>query len=134
MPITGHCLCGTVAFAIDPPPPRASYCHCTRCQRRSGTAASAQATLEPGSLRFTAGEERVKGWQPPDGFAKYFCEVCGGQLFSGPPGEEYRGVRLGALDPGHGLRPQLRQYVEYAAEWEPLPDDGLPCYEEGRPR
>jgi hypothetical protein len=38
-------------------------------------------------------------------------------------------VRLGALDPGHGIRPAFRQRVESACEWEPLPDDGLPRFE-----
>ena len=29
--------------------------------------------------------------------------------------------------------PSYRQYVEYAAEWEPIPDDGLPRHPEGLP-
>jgi len=41
-PLTGGCLCGAVRFEVDRPPVSASYCHCTRCQRRTGTAASAQ--------------------------------------------------------------------------------------------
>ena len=32
------------------------------------------------------------------------------------------------------LRPQLRVYTNFAAPWEAIPDDGLPRYEEGRPR
>jgi hypothetical protein len=29
--------------------------------------------------------------------------------------------------------PSWRQYVAYAAEWEPIPDDGLLRFDEGKP-
>ena len=38
------------------------------------------------------------------------------------------------FDPGHGIRPQWRTFVDYACEWEPIPDDGLELYAEGKPR
>ena len=128
--ITGRCLCGEVAFELTERPARAGYCHCTRCQRRSGTAASAQATLAPGSLRITSGEALIRAYEPPDGFAKLFCSACGAQLFSRSPADPDRmSVRLGALDPGHGITPSYRQWLESAAEWEPVPDDGLASFE-----
>jgi hypothetical protein len=37
---TGACLCGGVRFELTEPARAAGYCHCTRCQRRTGTAAS----------------------------------------------------------------------------------------------
>jgi hypothetical protein len=42
-------------------------------------------------------------------------------------------VRMGAFDGDPGIRPTFRQYVAYAAPWEPIPDDGLPRYDEARP-
>src|SRR4051812_37489329 len=113
-------MCGGVRFAVKQPPLSAGYCHCTRCQRRTGTAASAQARLAPDSLEILEGEELVATWQPEDGFAKLFCRQCGSALFSHSPDREHWAVRLGALDPGHGIRPSHRQRVETACEWEPL--------------
>jgi len=46
--LTGGCMCGGVRFEVDEPLVSASYCHCTRCQRRTGTAASASARIAPG--------------------------------------------------------------------------------------
>ncbi len=131
-PLTGGCLCGAVRFEVTAPPLGAGYCHCTRCRRRTGTAASVQAQLEPGSLRLVRGEEHVRAWQPPDGAAKEFCGLCGGQLWS-RRADGAIGVRLGAFDEDPGVRPAYRQYVAYAAAWEPIPDDGLPRYPEARP-
>jgi hypothetical protein len=130
-PITGHCLCGGVRFEIDGPLGPASYCHCTRCQRRTGTAASAQAHFEPGALRIVAGEELVREYRPEQGWGKLFCSNCGSALFSRNPSDPGpRSVRLGVLDGDPGVRPSYRQFVAYAASWEPIPDDGLPRHDE----
>ncbi|HEX5556238.1 MAG TPA: GFA family protein [Gaiellales bacterium] len=131
LPLTGGCLCGGVRFRVDAPLVVATYCHCTRCQRRTGTAASAQARIQPGSLTVTQGEELVRTYAPPDGFPKLFCGACGSALWSRSPDDpELLSVRLGAFDGDPGIRPSLRQFVAYAAPWEPIPDDGLPRYDE----
>jgi hypothetical protein len=120
-----------VRFEITEPLVAFTYCHCTRCQRRTGTAASPQARIAPGSLRFVSGADLVKGWQPPDdGFEKCFCSNCGGQLFSKDNEGRIRSVRMGSLDQDPGLKPIHRSYVAYAATWEPIPDDGIPHYPE----
>jgi hypothetical protein len=133
LPLTGGCLCGGVRFEVTEPLVSAGYCHCTRCQRRTGTAASAQARIAPGSLRILAGEALVRLYEPPDGFAKAFCSGCGSALWSRHPEDhEVISVRLGAFDTDPGVRPSYRQYVAYAAPWEPLPDDGLTRFPEAR--
>ena len=131
LPLTGGCLCGGVRFRVDAPLVVATYCHCTRCQRRTGTAASAQARIQPGSLTVTRGEELIRTYAPPDGFPKLFCGTCGSALWSRSPDDpDIMSVRLGAFDGDPGIRPSLRQFVAYAASWEDIPDDGLPRYDE----
>jgi hypothetical protein len=134
--LTGGCLCGGVRFELAEPPHEAGYCHCTRCQRRTGTAASAQARIDGRTLRILSGEELLKGWLPPDGgFEKLFCGECGAHLFSRNADDPRQmSVRLGAFDGDPGVRPSFRTFVAYAASWEPIPDDGLERYAEGRPR
>jgi len=130
-PLTGGCLCGGVRFRVDAPLVVATYCHCTRCQRRTGTAASAQARIQPGSLTVTRGEELIRTYAPPDGFPKLFCGTCGSALWSRSPDDpEIMSVRLGAFDGDPGIRPSLRQFCAYAAAWEDIPDDGLPRHPE----
>jgi hypothetical protein len=133
---TGGCLCGGVRFELSAPATAAGYCHCTRCQRRTGTSSSANATIERGSLRIVAGEELVKAWSHPDGgWAKLFCSECGSQLFSRHPEDpDVLGVRLGAFDGDPGVRPSWRQFTAYAPPWEPIPDDGIVRHPEARAR
>ena len=131
--LTGGCLCGAVRFELSEPPVAASYCHCTRCQRRTGTAASPSARIAPGSLRITAGEDLIRSYEPKGGFAKDFCSACGSALWSrSPEDSQIRGVRMGSFDSDPGVRPEYRQFVAYAAPWEPIPDDGLPRHPESR--
>jgi hypothetical protein len=133
-PLTGGCLCGGVRFEVTEPLVSAGYCHCTRCQRRTGTAASASGRIAPGSLHVLSGEELIRAFEPPDGYAKLFCSVCGSALWSQDPNNpEVVNVRLGAFDGDPGIRPSARSFVAYAAAWESLPDDGLPRYPESRP-
>jgi hypothetical protein len=132
-PLTGGCLCGGVRFEVTELPLVAGYCHCTRCQRRTGTAASVSALLAPGSLSVVAGQELIRAYEPPDGFAKVFCSECGGALWSRSPSDpEIVGIRFGVFDGDPGIRPSYRQFVAYAAPWEPIPDDGLPRFPERR--
>jgi hypothetical protein len=128
--LTGGCLCGAVRYQIDEPFLTASYCHCTRCQRRTGTAASAQGRIVPGSLRILQGAELEGRWKPDDGFAKCFCSACGGALWSRTEDGDIASVRLGTVDGDPGIRPSVRTFTAYAAVWEPIPDDGTERFSE----
>ena len=135
-PLTGRCLCGAIRFELSEPPHDAGYCHCTRCQRRTGGAVSAQARIDGATFRLTAGEDLVKAWRHPDGgFEKCFCGECGAHLFARNPDDPTEmSVRMSAFDGDPGVRPSWRAFVAYSAKWEPIPDDGLERYDEAKPR
>jgi hypothetical protein len=134
--LTGGCLCGRVRFELAEPALSAGYCHCTRCQRRTGTAWSASARINGAAFRVTQGAELVKGWRHPDGgWEKCFCVECGAHLLSRDPDDHTKmGIRMSAFDGDPGVRPSSHAFTNYAAVWEPLPDDGLERFGEARPR
>jgi hypothetical protein len=134
--MTGGCLCGGVRFELGAAPEHAGYCHCTRCQRRTGTAASAQARIDGRHFLLVAGDELVCAWRHPDGgFEKCFCRRCGSHLFSRNPEDPTQlSIRMSAFDGDPGVRPTFRQFTAYAAPWEEIPDDGLERFPESRPR
>jgi hypothetical protein len=134
--LTGGCLCGGVRFELTGPVKDVGYCHCTRCQRRTGSAASVQARIDGRAFRLVQGEQLVGEWHPPGGgFEKCFCRECGAHLFARNPDDAAQmSIRLPAFDRDPGVRPSWRAFVAYAAPWEPIPDDGLERYEEAKPR
>jgi hypothetical protein len=134
LPLTGGCLCGSVRYEVTEAPVVAGYCHCTRCQRRTGSAAAVSAILVPDTLQITAGEELLSSFDPPDGWSKVFCSACGGALWAQSRDDaRLVAVRMGTFDEDPGVRPSYRQFISYAASWEPIPDDGLARYPERRP-
>jgi hypothetical protein len=133
---TGGCLCGGVLFELTGPAQAAGYCHCTRCQGRTGSGSSVQARIDGRTFRILQGEELVKCWRHPDGgFEKAFCRECGAHLFGRNPDDPSQmSVRLAAFDGDPGVRPTWHAFVAYAPPWAPIPDDGLERYEEGKPQ
>jgi hypothetical protein len=127
-------MCGGVRYELSAPPESAIYCHCTRCQRRSGGSAAVSARVARGSFAITRGAELVSYYRPESGYEKAFCSECGSGLWSrNPDDHEEIGIRMGTFDDDPGVRPSVRQFVAYAVPWEPIPDDGLPRHPERRP-
>lgn len=132
LPLHGGCMCGAVRFSVSRPLLGALYCHCKRCQQRTGTAFSVTALTEIGSLAVTDGDDCIRTWDPGDGgWLKAFCATCGSQLYaSDPQNPELVAVRMGSIDGDPGIRPLAHQFTRYAAVWQPIPDDGLPRFPE----
>jgi len=133
--LTGSCGCGAVRFEVSAPPVAAAYCHCTRCQKRTGTATQVSVLVSPESVRIVSGSEHLRDWSPGPSLAKTFCVLCGSHLFGRKQDTgDIRVVRMAAFDNDPGIRPMAHQFVAYAAPWEPIPDDGLPRFDEAAGR
>ncbi len=133
--VSGSCLCGGVRFEATLPFTDANYCHCSRCRKHSGAEAGVQGRVPRERFRLLSGEELIRVYEPERGAGvKAFCTVCGSSLFgrTWPHGDEIS-IRFGSLDAHPEMRPQFRTYVDSAAPWSELPDDGLPRFSEGHP-
>jgi hypothetical protein len=134
-PLRGGCLCGAVRYEITAPFSSAGYCHCTHCQRRTGTASSVNGRVARAGFELLQGAELLRAFQPPEGIPKLFCSNCGSALFSGDPfSDDQVAVRFGTLDGDPGIRPQYRQFMRSAVAWEAVPDDGLQRFAASRGR
>jgi hypothetical protein len=132
-PLQGGCLCGAVRFELTAPLLSAGYCHCTHCQRRTGTGSSANGRVPREGFALLQGAQELAAFTPPQGRPKLFCRRCGSAVFSGDPfADEEVSLRLGTLDGDPGIRPSHRQFVASAAPWEPIPDDGLERFDGAR--
>lgn len=132
--LTGGCGCGAVRWELSEAPIGSAYCHCKRCQRRTGTSVSVSALTATGSLTVTSGTDSIRAWKPEGGWEKYFCCECGSALFTRHPDHpEMVSMRMGGFDGDPGIRPGFHQFTAYAPPWAPVPDDGLPRFEERAP-
>lgn len=130
LPVDGSCNCGAVRFRVSGPFVTAGYCHCTHCQKRTGTGASYTGRVAREHFEFLAGEDRLHNWKPSNtGRPKWFCVDCGSHLFAGALDDETVGIRIGAFDGPVDVEPTWRIFVRSAPAWAPVPDDGVPQYE-----
>src|SRR5947209_44786 len=56
MKLEGGCLCGKVRFTVNQPPLRTLACHCTFCQRLTGSSFYAESIFLGDSVQFNEGE------------------------------------------------------------------------------
>lgn len=82
MPVVleGGCLCGKVRFTANEAPLRTFVCHCTFCQRLTGSSFYAESIFALDAVRFNGGELRQYEHLSDNSGKKvfvHFCPSCG---------------------------------------------------------
>lgn len=125
----GSCLCGSVAYEIQPPFTIFQYCHCSRCRKFTGSVHSANLFVPPSQFQWVKGAEQVGKYDFPE--AKYlttaFCKQCGSSLPWEAKGGRNMVVPAGTLDEDPGVKPQQNIFWASRAEWCPESSE-LPKY------
>lgn len=116
---TGGCLCGAVRFVIRGEPEATVVCHCTHCQKQSGSAFSVNVLVRDGDIDLS-GETRFFVDRGDSGLPSYrhFCPNCGSPIMTRAenlPGLSI--VKAGTFDSLDALRPQAEIYTDHAAAW-----------------
>ena len=117
--ISGSCLCGEVTYEFTGPVKVFQYCHCTRCQKVTGTAHASNIIIDPSNFNWTKGEERVGRYELPDAkyFASSFCKNCGSTLPWITQSKTAMIVPAGTLDEDPEARPKHNIFFADKACW-----------------
>jgi len=119
----GGCLCGAVRYRVKQEPQAVVICHCTHCQKASGSAFSVNLLVKEADYE-QRGETRFLLDTGDSGLPSYrhFCGHCGSPIMT--RAENLPGlclVKAGTLDQPEGIGPQLEIYTDHAAAWlEPV--------------
>ena len=121
----GGCQCGDVRYAITGEPRLTVACHCTDCQRQSGSAFGMTLVVNESDFRLVQGE--VKTWSSVSdaGRAKLgaFCPRCGTRVYHKP---EWRrnciSVKPGTFDDTHWLEPDMHIWTRSKQPWVVIPE------------
>ncbi|WP_110957784.1 GFA family protein [Vibrio casei] len=96
----GSCLCGNVKFELSGNFQSFFLCHCTRCQKDSGSSYAANLFAKGGLLTWLQGETSVITYQHPNSLhTKSFCQNCGSALPTLADSINCVLVPAGCLDP-----------------------------------
>jgi hypothetical protein len=115
----GGCLCGAVRYVLKSDPQGTAVCHCTHCQKQSGSAFSFNLVM--GEADYEQRGETVFYVDRGDSGLpshRHFCGRCGSAIVTKDPtlpGKVL--VKAGTLDSMEGLQPQIEIYTVHAVEW-----------------
>ena len=126
MALQGGCACGAVKYRLNREPLYVQACHCTDCQRISGSAFVVNMWIETDEVELLSGTPKTYGLKGGSGRAHdvYFCGDCGVYVWS-----HYQGVRgclfvrAGTLDDPSQVKPLAQIYTRSKQDWVPLPSD-----------
>ena len=128
---TGGCQCGAIRYEVVGMPKRQVACHCTACQRQSGSAFGMTMVVDEADFRLTKGELKTYNSKSDAGRAKLgaFCPECGTRIYHKP---EWRkgtvSVKPGTLDDTRGLKPDMHLWTSSKQPWVIIPE-GVEAYE-----
>jgi len=122
-PITGRCLCGNVTYTIDAEPVVQAACHCTDCQRQSGSPFSVVVAVPRDALHVegdTLASFATIGSDHGGETARSFCANCGSPLFSvAGVMPDMAFVKAGSLDDSSWVTPAVEAWTQSAQPWSP---------------
>lgn len=138
-PLTGHCTCKTITYTLSAAPMVTHCCHCTWCQRETGTAFVLNAIIECYNFSVTSPTKPVLVSAPaPSGVDQLFarCPTCSIAVYSHYGGQkQYMFLKVGTLADGHRqkVKPDVHIYTSTKMEWVDLEKEkerGIKVYEE----
>nr|WP_256372982.1 GFA family protein [Pseudoruegeria sp. HB172150] len=131
MPLTGGCQCGALRYRITAAPVTCYACHCTLCQRQSGSGFgmslqcpddSVELEGPSASLEWTGGSGRLS--------RHTFCPACGVRVTHQIEGSPVIVIKPGTLDDTSWLRPAGHIFTATRQPWVPEPSATTLVYED----
>jgi hypothetical protein len=137
IPLSGSCQCGAVTYTVNAEPVFTYACHCSSCQKRTGSAFSLGLVIATESLA-------VKGALTPwsrtseegNTNTRYSCASCGNIIYGiGDSNPELAKLQSGTLEDTSEVEPEVHMWTARKQPWvtlscrvpqfETQPEDGL---------
>ena len=131
--LEGGCTCGHVRYKMEAAPLIVHCCHCSWCQRQTGTAFAVNALIESDRVEVCQGEIHNTTIESPGGSGQRFarCPRCKIAVWSeylvmtGGIADLVYFIRVGTLDAPELLPPDVHIYTSTKQPWVVLPPDAL---------
>lgn len=129
----GHCTCGAVRYRLTDRPLFTHACHCTWCQRETGTAFAVNALIEMDRVEVLAGSVEEIDTPSNSGKGQIIarCPSCKVALWShyAGAGRKAAFVRVGTLERPGDCPPDIHIFTSTKLPWLVL-DDRVPVVAE----
>ena len=121
MRIDGRCHCGAVTYEAEINPDDVGICHCTDCQRLTGTAFRVTVSTAASQFRQTGKMPKRYEKRADNGAVRlqFFCGDCGSPIYTTGEGKdaEVVGIRWGSINQRRDLKPNHQIWCSSAVDW-----------------
>ena len=121
----GHCTCDAVRYRLTDRPLFVHCCHCSWCQRDTGSAFALNALIESDRLKLLQGQPESVLTPSASGKGQKIvrCPACRVALWShyAGAGESVSFVRVGTLETPDALPPDIHIFTSSKQPWVQLP-------------
>ena len=122
--LDGSCLCGKITYSCATEPVATAACHCTDCQKQTGTSFSIIVAVPADALRIegdSLSSFTTVGTDTGQEVHRQFCRECGSPIASVAEAmPQVVFIKAGTLDDTSWLDPQMQVWCESAQPWIPL--------------
>lgn len=130
--LTGRCTCGHTRYELAERPLFVHCCHCSWCQRETGSAFALNALIESCHVTLLAGQVVHSAWPSVSGSGQIACRCPNCQVvvwsYYGGAKEAVSFVRVGTLDDPDRCPPDIHIYTASKQAWVVL-DASVPAVE-----
>ena len=112
---TGSCLCGDVSFTYKSEPGMFLMCHCTDCQKSTGSTVASIIIVPEDDFSVNG---LTSSYECEAKVTRSFCKICGSQIFSrieSAPGVV--AIKTGVLDEQPNIKPNLVCWTKSKPNW-----------------
>ncbi len=133
-PQRGSCLCGDIQYTLSEDPLTLYACHCTDCQRQSGSSFALSMIVRGEALQIGRGRPQEYSIEMADGRLKQarFCSRCSTRLWGPSSVSGLAVLEPGTLDDTSWLRPVGHIWTRSAQPWVHISEDSLVFNEQPR--
>ena len=118
--ITGGCMCGAIRYSLSMPVTELRACHCTTCQKGSGTQGSVNAVIPATAFKLTKGTLKRFDSLADSGrtLYRFFCGDCGSPIYSQrATALDTLVVRAGSLDEAGDMKITANIWTRSKRPW-----------------
>ena len=123
----GHCSCNRLRYRVEKKPMVVHCCHCSWCQRETGSAFVINAVIETDAVKMLSGTSETIDTPSASGKGQKItrCNVCHVAVWSqySGAGENIRFLRVGTLENPDKCPPDVHIYTSTRLDWVKLPDN-----------
>jgi hypothetical protein len=134
--LDGHCLCGKVTYHCEGEPMATILCHCTDCQRQTGTAFSIVVGVERETFHVDGptGSYTTIGEDTKEAVVRQFCSACGSPIVSLPDATpDLAFIKAGTLDDRSWLEPEMELWARSAQPYVAFDEDARGVFQRSVP-